>query len=158
MGVIEDLQAELSAFRRLVLRAIATSSHVRMAKRTSDPAALADGDEWIRTDTDSRYVRMGGQTVLLGTPTATAHARLHSIVDPLDHVAGTLGDILYAGTAGAWALLAGNATTTKKFLTQTGDSSDSAAPTWGTVEASDLPFVGYISFGMDPINGQVYLP
>jgi hypothetical protein len=46
----------------------------------------------------------------------------------------TLGDIIYATAASVWARLAGNTTTTKKFLTQTGDGAASAAPTWDTVQ------------------------
>ena len=43
----------------------------------------------------------------------------------------TLGDLIYHnGTDDA--RLSGNTTTTKKFLIQTGDGVDSAAPTWGT--------------------------
>jgi hypothetical protein len=51
----------------------------------------------------------------------------------------TLGDTLYGGTSGAATRLAGNTSTTKKFLTQAGNGSASAAPAWGTVSASDIP-------------------
>jgi len=50
----------------------------------------------------------------------------------------TLGDIIYGSTAGAAARLAGNTTTTKKFLRQTGDGVDSAAPAWDTVTKADV--------------------
>ena len=50
-----------------------------------------------------------------------------------------LGDLLYANSAPAWTKLTGNTTTTKKFLTQTGNGSASAAPGWGTIAAGDLP-------------------
>ncbi len=42
----------------------------------------------------------------------------------------TLGDILYAGAANAPARLAGNTTTTPKFLRSLGDGVDATAPTW----------------------------
>lgn len=51
----------------------------------------------------------------------------------------TLGDMIYATAASTWARLAGNITTTKKFLTQTGDGAASAAPVWGTIAATDIP-------------------
>jgi len=51
----------------------------------------------------------------------------------------TLGDIIYAGVAAAWTRLAGNTTATKKFLTQTGDGANSAAPAWNTIIAGDIP-------------------
>ena len=51
----------------------------------------------------------------------------------------TLGDILYVNVTPALARLAGNITTTKQFLTQTGTGAVSAAPAWGTIAAGDLP-------------------
>jgi hypothetical protein len=50
----------------------------------------------------------------------------------------TLGDTLYSSAANTLLNLAGNTTTTKKFLTQTGTGSVSAAPTWGTISGSDV--------------------
>jgi hypothetical protein len=50
-----------------------------------------------------------------------------------------LGDIIYANSTPAWTKLAGNTTTTKKFLTQTGTGTESAAPAWDTIAATDLP-------------------
>lgn len=66
----------------------------------------------------------------------------------------SLGDSIYGGTAGAPTQLAGNITSTKKFLVQTGTGSVSAAPAWGTISQSDVPqalltsahlFVGNVS-------------
>lgn len=51
----------------------------------------------------------------------------------------TLGDILYASATNALGKLAGNITTTRKFLTQTGTGSVSAAPGWNPIAAADLP-------------------
>jgi len=48
------------------------------------------------------------------------------------------GDILYASAANTLAKLAGNITTTKKYLIQTGTGAASAAPTWGTVDGADV--------------------
>jgi hypothetical protein len=50
----------------------------------------------------------------------------------------TLGDTLYSSAANTLAKLAGNTTTTKKFLTQTGTGSASDAPAWGTISGSDV--------------------
>jgi hypothetical protein len=41
-----------------------------------------------------------------------------------------LGDIIYGGAAGTRTRLAGNTTTTLKYLVQTGDGAASAAPAW----------------------------
>ena len=50
----------------------------------------------------------------------------------------TLGDTVYSSAANTLSKLAGNTTTTKKFLVQTGTGSVSAAPEWGTVSGSDV--------------------
>lgn len=50
----------------------------------------------------------------------------------------TLGDTLYASATDTLAKLSGNTTTTKKFLAQTGTGSVSAAPTWETLDPSDI--------------------
>lgn len=51
----------------------------------------------------------------------------------------TLGDIIYSSATNTLAKLAGNTTTTKTFLVQTGAGGGvSAAPEWGTVAAADV--------------------
>jgi hypothetical protein len=50
----------------------------------------------------------------------------------------TLGDTLYASATNTLAKLAGNTTTTQKFLTQTGTGSASAAPIWKALSPSDI--------------------
>ena len=50
----------------------------------------------------------------------------------------TLGDTLYSGATNTLAKLAGNTTTTKKYLIQTGTGAASAAPSWGTVDGADV--------------------
>lgn len=51
----------------------------------------------------------------------------------------TLGDLLYSSATNTLAKLAGNTTTTKTFLTQTGVGGGvSAAPAWGTIAAADV--------------------
>lgn len=48
------------------------------------------------------------------------------------------GDMLYSDATNSLAKLPGNTSTTKRFLTQTGTGSGSAAPVWGTVSGSDV--------------------
>jgi hypothetical protein len=50
----------------------------------------------------------------------------------------TLGDLLYSSAANTLSKLAGNTTTTKKFLTQTGNGTISAAPVWTFPSTSDV--------------------
>ena len=51
----------------------------------------------------------------------------------------TLGDIIYENATPAPARLAGNTSTTKQFLTQTGNGTISAAPAWGALVSGDIP-------------------
>lgn len=50
----------------------------------------------------------------------------------------TLGDIVYSSASNTLSALAGNTTTTKKYLIQTGTGSASAAPSWGTIDGADV--------------------
>lgn len=50
----------------------------------------------------------------------------------------TLGDIIYGGASGVATRLAGNTSTTRKFLRQVGDSTNSAAPVWDDVTKTDV--------------------
>jgi hypothetical protein len=63
-----------------------------------------------------------------GTNTATAL-----------NVLTTLGDILYENSTPANARLAGNTSSTRNFLAQTGNGTISATPAWVTLSASDIP-------------------
>lgn len=50
----------------------------------------------------------------------------------------TLGDTLYASATDVLSKLAGNTTTTQKFLSQTGTGSVSAAPAWTALSAASI--------------------
>ena len=50
----------------------------------------------------------------------------------------SLGDMIYGNAVGLPIRRAGNTTTTKMFLSQTGDGTSSAAPQWSVVTASDV--------------------
>lgn len=68
-----------------------------------------------------------------GTGQTTATAAFDAL-SPLT----TLGDVLYGGTAGADTRLAGNTTTARMALTQTGTGAVSAAPAWVPVGHSGV--------------------
>lgn len=69
-----------------------------------------------------------------GTGQATALAAFNAL-SPMT----TLGDVLYGGSAGTATRLAGNTTTTRKFLNGTGDGVNAAAPNWGVLTVGDIP-------------------
>lgn len=50
----------------------------------------------------------------------------------------TLGNILYASATNTLSKLAGNTTTAKQYLSQTGNGAISAAPAWATIDGGDI--------------------
>lgn len=63
---------------------------------------------------------------------------LDATLTNLAALTGGLGEIIYSDGANSFTELAGNTTTTKKFLSQTGTGAVSAAPSWVQPAASDL--------------------
>lgn len=72
-----------------------------------------------------------------GTP-ASNKVTIGNMFAKAHGVLTTLGDSIYGAASGVLTRLAGNTTTTKKFLRQTGDGANSAAPAWDTVTAADV--------------------
>lgn len=66
----------------------------------------------------------------------------------------SLGDIVYSNAAGAPIRRAGNTTTTKMFLSQTGDGTSSAAPIWEAITPSTISAVP--TSRQLTINGTAY--
>ena len=106
-------------------------------------AAVATGNVLISGGlaTAPSWGKVGLTTHVSGTlPIANGGTGQTSAVAAFDALspATTLGDIIYHnGTDNV--RLAGNTTTTKKFLRQTGDGTNSAAPAWDTLVAADIP-------------------
>lgn len=65
----------------------------------------------------------------------TSAAAAYNALSPIT----TLGDLIAGSGANTAARVAGNTSTTKQFLTQTGTGSVSATPAWGAIAAGDLP-------------------
>lgn len=56
-------------------------------------------------------------------------------------VVTTLGDIIYGSAANTQSRLAGNTTSIKQYLSQTGTGTVSAAPSWSAIQDADLPTI-----------------
>lgn len=126
------------------------SSAVNSVSGTTNRISIGGTSTDPTVDISSSYVGQSSITTLgtIGTGTwngttiaianggtgQTSAANAFNALSPLT----TLGDIIYGSGTNANARLAGNTTSTKKFLTQTGNGSVSAAPSWGTVTASDV--------------------
>ena len=90
--------------------------------------------------TSSGVVTYGSVPIAAGGTGQTSKAAAFNALSPMT----TLGDIVYGGASGTGTALTGNTTTTKKFLSQTGNGSTSAAPAWSAFSSSDLPtFTNY---------------
>jgi hypothetical protein len=74
--------------------------------------------------------------------------------DYLSNVMTSLGDMIYGNAVGLPVRRSGNVTTTKMFLSQTGDGTSSAAPQWSVVTASDVG--GVPTSRQLTINGTAY--
>ncbi len=71
----------------------------------------------------------------------TTKASAYNALTPIT----TLGDLVYGSAANTASRLAGNTTSTKQFLTQTGNGTISAAPIWGTIGNTDVSGLGTLS-------------
>ena len=67
-----------------------------------------------------------------------------------------LGSIPYQSAANSTSQLAPNTTSTKKFLTQTGDGTNGAIPAWGTLTSADIPsyYIGTTTLAFNRTSAQ----
>ena len=89
------------------------------------------------TQTSGSFTKTG----FAGTGNRFVYADLNGVLGTTSAAFPTsaaLGDIIYGSAANVWTNLTGNTTTTKKFLTQTGDGVNSAAPGWNTIVTGDI--------------------
>ncbi len=93
------------------------------------------------------FANQSANLIFGGPSSGAASAPSFRSLVPPDVTFTALGDILYGGTSGAGSRLAGNTTTTKQYLTQTGTGSISAAPVWAQGAFADLAGVVSIAQG-----------
>lgn len=102
--------------------------------------ALADSAAITGTANQALVVNAAGTSLAFGQVSLTA-----GVIGVLPEVNGgtnqstyTLGNILYASATNTLSKLAGNITTGKQFLSQTGTGVVSAAPAWATITGADV--------------------
>lgn len=103
-----------------------------------DPGVGEDG-QWALKTNDGSYktwLHTGGVWVLQPGFSGLITS-LGGITYP--SAPAVVGDILAADSTTDFARVAGNTTTTRKFLRQTGTGSASAAPAWDTLVSADVP-------------------
>lgn len=107
----------------------------RSAWETLPSGAALGASQVVTTDSNSMVQSVAALGATLGGTGATSAAAGFNALSPMT----TLGDLIYGGASGAGTRVAGNTTATKKFLNQTGDGSNSAAPAWSALIAADIP-------------------
>lgn len=107
------------------INAVGTANRISVAADSIDIDANYAGQNSI--------VTLG--TVTTGTWNATTIAPTRGGTGLTTYA---VGDILYASAANTLAALAGSTVAAKRFLTQTGNGTTSAAPAWGTIAAADV--------------------
>lgn len=145
---------------------VATGSYLRSGgvgavptySTTTVPNTVTTGDIWMATGTNvtgiladvavGSYLRSSGVGLSPGYSATTLPS------------SSTLGDIWYGSATNVISALAGNTVAAKRFLTQTGTGTVSAAPGWNAIVAGDLPgsFSGFANptalSGPTVVNGS----
>jgi len=92
------------------------------------------------TGTANEIIAANGSKITAGTNITISGGIISATDVGFANPMTTLGDIIYGGASGSAVRLAGNTSTAKKFLIQTGNGTISAAPSWGTISGSDVSF------------------
>jgi hypothetical protein len=150
-GVAFDLTADRSWTVEVLDDLIATAplSYVSGTNTISIPAATSSVNgyltsaDWLTFSSKQPAITLtvtgnSGSASLVGAtlniPTYTL-VGLGGLSNPFS---AAIGQIIYSNSAGAPLSLLGNTTTTKKFLSQTGDGTNSDAPSWSTIAIGDV--------------------
>lgn len=127
------------------------STIVSLNGLTSSSQTFAnDTNVTITSATSTHTIGWSGQlSIARGGTGASTKSAAYDALNPMT----TLGDMIYEGIGPTAVRLAGNTTTTKQFLTQTGTGTVSAAPAWGTILGADVPNFTSTLSGTVPASG-----
>jgi len=149
--------ASATSINKMAITAPATSSTLAVADgktfTVNNTITLAGTDSTtITLPATTGTVALNNQTFFIGSTSiainrATASQSLTGITSIDGYAAGLaggnattlLGALPYQSAANTTTLLSPNTTATKNFLTQTGNGTNGAAPSWGTLAAGDIP-------------------
>lgn len=128
-----------------VISAVGTSGRIDVSGGTIDIDAAYVGQTSITTlgtISSGTWNATPIGTTKGGTGATSASAGFNAL-SPMT----TLGDSIYGGASGAGTRLAGNTDATKKYLSQTGNGTTSAAPAWSQPAFSEISGVATIAQG-----------
>jgi len=115
---------------------ISSEAQLATSRGGTGLTSFTDGGAVYATSTST--LTTGTLPIASGGTGATNKANAFNALSPMS----TLGDIIYGGASGAGTRLAGETTTTRKFLRSVGDGTNSTAPAWETLVNADLPNSG----------------
>ena len=152
-GVTYDLTADRSWTVEVLDNLIATAplsynsgtNTISISKATNSTDGYLSSADWLTFSSKQNAITLtttgnNGASTLVGATLNIPEYTLAGL-GGMANVFTSLGDIVYSNAAGAPVRRAGNITTTKMFLSQTGDGTSSAAPQWSTVTATDVSAV-----------------
>jgi Pectate lyase superfamily protein len=135
---------------------------------------VVTGDDLSLSSLDARYSPIAGGSGIVTVGTITTGVWNGSAVPIANGGTGqtsasaafnglspitTLGDLIYGSAANTSSRLAGQTTTTKKFLSQTGNGTVSAAPAWAQPASADISDIASLYAALGSANtfthGQV---
>lgn len=165
-GVTYDLTADRSWTIEVLDNLIATAplsynsgtNTISISQATNSTDGYLSSADWLTFSSKQNAITLtttgnSGTASLVGStlniPEYTL-AGLGGFSNPMT----SLGDIIYGNAVGIALRRAGNITTTKMFLSQTGDGTSSAAPQWSVVTAADTGAVP--TSRQLTINGTAY--
>ena len=150
-GVAFDLTADRSWTVEVLDDLIATAplSYDSGTNTISIPAATGSVDgyllatDWLTFSSKQPAITLtttgnSGAATLVGATLNIPEYTLAGLGGLSNPFSAAIGQLIYSNSAGAALSLLGNTTTTKKFLSQTGDGTNSDAPSWSTIAIGDV--------------------
>lgn len=123
-----------------------TYSSASFVKMTSSGTFSLDTATYL---TGNQSITLSGDASGTGTTSiAVTLATVGATKGGTGQTSYTLGDILYCSASNVLSKLAGNTTSGKQFLVQTGTGTVSAAPAWASIASSDVT----TALGFTPYN------
>lgn len=110
-------------------------------------------NQMIKADANGLPIDASNTDTEVSSAVTKSHDRQHAMDSAPDHAAGTQGDILYAGAAGAWAKL--SAGTDGQFLKTQGAG---ANPQWDIAQKSLVVATNGKDQGYFKTNSHTYVP
>ena len=148
-GVTYDLTADRSWTVEVLDNLIATAplsynsgtNTISISQSGSSTDGYLSSADWLTFSSKQNAITLtttgnNGASTLVGATLNVPEYTLAGL-GGMANVFTSLGDIVYSNAAGAPVRRAGNITTTKMFLSQTGDGTSSAAPQWSAITSSD---------------------